>query len=310
MTIKYPAEIDNNSSLPDAVDNVTPVKAYVINNLKKAIIAIESELGTKPSGASATVKQRLINIENSISNLEIISLSNDLGGTLSEPQVVGIRGVPISDAEPSSGQILYFNGISWIPYTLPSNEFPFSAGGDLSGSSSSQSVIKIQGRNVANTAPTANQFLGWSTSNDRWEPITLDVSLTDVIEGANYSNYLIIPISITNSQTNTNSYSTAAVFNFNPTIYKAGTRVIKLKVIGETTGPELSIRLYNLTAGAIVSGSTLTTTSTTSVLLETADISSNITNGSAIYNLQISLDTVNPAEHGDLMYAVIEIYWS
>lgn len=78
MTTKYPAQIDNNSSLPDAIDNVTPVKAIVVNQLKEAIIAIESELGTKPSGVSSTLKARLANIELSISNIQTISLSNDL----------------------------------------------------------------------------------------------------------------------------------------------------------------------------------------------------------------------------------------
>lgn len=311
--IKYPAQIDDNNSLPDAVDKVTPVKASVVNKLKKAILAIENELGTKPSGQSATVKNKLLSIENSIANLDIISLSGDIGGTLSTPLIIGINGTPVSDIAPQSGQVLYFNGLAWEPFTLPDNQIPFTANGDLSGNSLSQTVIKIQGRNIANTTPIANQFLGWSTSNDRWEPITLDVSLTDVTEGANYSNYLIIPISITNSQTNSNSYSTAAVFNFDPTIYKGaggGSRVLKLKVIGETTGPELSIRLYNFTAGAVVTGTTMTTTSTSNTLIETANILSNLTNGSAIYNLQISLDTVNPAEHGDVTYAVLEIYWS
>lgn len=312
--IKYPTQIDDNMSLPDAVDKVTPVKASVVNKLKSAILAIENELGTKPSGQAATVKQKILNIENSIANLDIISLSGDLGGSLLTPHVIGLNGTPLSDTAPESGQVLYFNGLAWEPFTLPDSQVPFTASGDLSGNGLSQTVVKIQGRDVANTLPTSNQFLGWNNSSTRWEPITLDVSLTDVIEGANYSNYLIIPISITNSQTNSNVYSTAAIFNFNPTLYKSaasgGNRVIKLKVIGETTGPDLSIRMYNFTAGSVVTGSTMTTASTNSVIIETADLTSNLTNGSAIYYLQISLDTVNPAEHGDVTYAVLEIYWS
>lgn len=115
MTTQYPAKIDNNTSLPDAIDNITPVKADVVNRLKQAILAVENELGTKPSGVSATVKARLSDIENSINNLEIVQLTNDLGGTIDEPLVVGLRGIPISSSLPAIGQTLSFNGLAWVP---------------------------------------------------------------------------------------------------------------------------------------------------------------------------------------------------
>src|ERR1035441_1028566 len=40
----------------------------------------------------------------------------------------------------------------------------FTAGGDLSGSSTSQTVIGIQGRAVSSTAPSTNQVLTWNGS--------------------------------------------------------------------------------------------------------------------------------------------------
>lgn len=59
MTTQYPGKIDDNTSLPDAIDSITPVQADVVNRLKQAILAIESELGTKPSGVYSSLKARL-----------------------------------------------------------------------------------------------------------------------------------------------------------------------------------------------------------------------------------------------------------
>ena len=63
MPTKYPAQIDNSASLPPVTDNLTPVGAKEVNALRDAIISIQSELGTKPSGTSSTVKNRLTELE-------------------------------------------------------------------------------------------------------------------------------------------------------------------------------------------------------------------------------------------------------
>lgn len=60
---EYPVHIDNTSSLPLAVDGVTGVKAESVNRLNEAIVAIETELGEKPSSTYGTVKARLDAIE-------------------------------------------------------------------------------------------------------------------------------------------------------------------------------------------------------------------------------------------------------
>ena len=56
---KYPCNIDSSNELPISVDNQTPVKAEVVNRLREATIAIESELGINPSGTFTTVRARL-----------------------------------------------------------------------------------------------------------------------------------------------------------------------------------------------------------------------------------------------------------
>lgn len=55
----YPNGIDSSNQLPISTDDVTPVKAEVVNRHREAIIAIESELGIQPSGTYTTVRARL-----------------------------------------------------------------------------------------------------------------------------------------------------------------------------------------------------------------------------------------------------------
>jgi len=59
MASRYPAQIDSSSNLPTIVDNFTPVSAVAVNNLRDAIINVQTELGIKPSGTSGTLKSRL-----------------------------------------------------------------------------------------------------------------------------------------------------------------------------------------------------------------------------------------------------------
>lgn len=114
---KYPAQIDNTQSLPTAVDNLTPVQGSIFNKLRDAVLAVESELGVKPSSSYTTVRSRLDTLESIVGNLQVIELHKDLGGTLEEPKVIGIQGRPVSSVTPSAGQVLAWNGIAWVPTT-------------------------------------------------------------------------------------------------------------------------------------------------------------------------------------------------
>lgn len=129
----YPGQIDNSISLPVVVDNSTPVRADAVNRLRSAIIAIEAELGAKPSSTYSTVRSRLDIIENIVGNLQIISLDKDLGGTLAEPLVIGIQGRPISTEAPSLGAILSWNGIAWAPVSTDIESNLILPSGDLTG---------------------------------------------------------------------------------------------------------------------------------------------------------------------------------
>ena len=142
MTSTYPAQIDNTYSLPTAIDDLTPVQGILFNNLRDAVIAIESAIGTQPAGPYSNVADRFTNLENIVGNLKIITLAGDLGGTLANPLVIGIQGVPVVPVTPNFGQVMMSNGIAWIPTTFA---------GDLAQISSTQgniTVININGASV------------------------------------------------------------------------------------------------------------------------------------------------------------------
>lgn len=66
---KYPTQIDTTTELPVYVNDVTPIDEVALNRLREAILALETELGVKPSGAQSTVKDRFTEIENLINNV-------------------------------------------------------------------------------------------------------------------------------------------------------------------------------------------------------------------------------------------------
>ena len=165
MSTQYPKSIDNNQSLPAAIDLVTPVQGIVFNRLRDAIIAVETELGTSPSAVYGTVSARFSNLENLVGNLDIIQLNKDLGGTLANPLVIGIQGYPVANIAPTLDSVLQWNGLAWVP-AIPGNIFV--ASGDLSGNAVSQTVVGLQGRPISSTAPTLGYVLTWNGSS--WIP--------------------------------------------------------------------------------------------------------------------------------------------
>ena len=81
---KYPTNLDNETSIPTAVDNVTPVEAASVNRLRDAVLAVEAELGTDPSGTFGTVKARLDNLYSLIysAQSEIDIITAELGSNV------------------------------------------------------------------------------------------------------------------------------------------------------------------------------------------------------------------------------------
>lgn len=170
----FPASIDDIYSLPQVIDNSTPVDSTVINSLRDAILAIEEELGVKPSGTSGTVRARFEELERLLDNLHSITLTGDLGGSTTLVKVIGIQGNPVSATSPTSNQVLAWNGTTWTP-TDPSSLTFITFAGDLFGTNLTQTVIGLQNNPVAANVPTSNQVLAWD--GYYWKPTTFSTDL-------------------------------------------------------------------------------------------------------------------------------------
>lgn len=115
------------------IDLQTPItiNSILTDTVEEAVINLNDYIGSITSVPDATASVK-----------GILKLTTDLGGTAALPNVVGIRGVPISATVPSTNDILQYNGSNWIPTAITSN---FTAAGDLAGTVSNQTVIGLTG---------------------------------------------------------------------------------------------------------------------------------------------------------------------
>lgn len=173
MPSKYPSQIDNSSSLPLAIDNRTPISASSINNLNDAIIKIETELGTNPKSTYGSVSARLDYFDNVLNTTQTIQLARDLGGTASNPKVIGFQGRDFSSTAPTLNQIISWNGSVWLPTSLTSI---LSFSGDLSGLTTTQTVVGIQNIPVLNASPNDKDVLQYNDGYASWMPAQLDIN--------------------------------------------------------------------------------------------------------------------------------------
>ncbi len=265
----YPAQIDNNASLPAVVDNQSPVAGFTVNNLRDAIIAIENELGAKPSGTFATVRSRMDHIETLITQ-QVVTIAGDLGGTPDHPLVIGIQGRPVSSVAPTFAQSLSWNGIAWAPRDTAQ------IAQDLGNTPALPYVIGIQGRPVDPVAPTLNQVLAWD--GYKWIPATQSIILNilptvtllpvDILflGGDGYNN-VSTPFRVGARAVDMSPYPT--------TTLDGRTRTMKFRADLEVSNAAAvaHVQLKDITNNVIITGSTLTTSSTTSVELS-AEINS------------------------------------
>lgn len=207
MASQYPAQIDTSVSLPTVVDNLTPIAGAVANRLRDAILRIETELGAKPSSTYGNVRNRLDALEEALGSSEsggIIPIGSPQPGqtviwngsawTTSTnfanqditttgsiiPKLIKMNASSAPGLSGTGQGIIYFdnttnqfltsqNGEAYQPLGTGGGG-SFTPAGDLGGSGSSQLVVGLQSRPLANTAPTTGQAILWNGSS--WAPST------------------------------------------------------------------------------------------------------------------------------------------
>jgi len=147
---EYPAAIpDEVTDLPDRLDDIDWIEAARYNELKKEIVAIMTELGTDPAGASADVKTRLA-----------------LLALIADPTFTGEATIPTIDL--TGGQIKFPAGVqaSADANTLDDYEEGTTTGALVSGSGSiTLSVSTLAYTKVGNKVTVTGQLLVSSVSS-------------------------------------------------------------------------------------------------------------------------------------------------
>lgn len=149
MASIYPTAIDGNAQLPIAVDKVTNINAVLVNDLRSAIINIETTLGINPQGDETTVADRLDVLESGGGG------TGDVEGPASSTDNAlvrfdGITGKLIKDSSVTLSDLGELSLVSII------------ATGDIDLSGSTSLIIP-QG---ASPSSTDEGSLAWDTDND------------------------------------------------------------------------------------------------------------------------------------------------
>lgn len=114
--------------------------------LKNQVDNLKVELGTDPSGIYPTVEDRVDAMNTQIDALVSefsIPMAGDLSGVNTNAKVIKIQGFAVSNTTPLDGYVLQYNNSAsqWQPKAVSLGGF--TAGGDLTGSSSSQNVVDL-----------------------------------------------------------------------------------------------------------------------------------------------------------------------
>lgn len=113
----------------------------------------------------------------------IVLLSGDVGGAGPSPgtnlRVTGLQGRPVSNAAPTTNNVLAFNGSVWGP----TSTVIVNISGDVTGNTASSKVVALQHIPVSATAPTTNQILQFT--GGAWTPNNF--SITGLAAGGDLS---------------------------------------------------------------------------------------------------------------------------
>ncbi|SDE79995.1 RIP homotypic interaction motif-containing protein [Riemerella columbipharyngis] len=143
-----------------------------------------SDADTKYTGSTSVIINGSNNIQRAALTGDVTAAQNN-----NNVKVTKLQGRAISNANPSNGQVLKWNGSQWAPaadidtntaYTgstsvvkKDDNTFERAAlTGDVTATQNSNNVTvnKIKGREIADTAPSNGQVLKWDATQNKWIP--------------------------------------------------------------------------------------------------------------------------------------------
>ncbi len=110
------------------------------------------------------------------------AVGGDLGGTLPDPDVVGIQGRPVAATAPSSGQVLEWNGTAWVPATDDVNDADAVVGNEYnSGLSLSGSTLQLTdgGGTLSQDLSSLSDGTGTDDQTISYNPTTDVITLED-----------------------------------------------------------------------------------------------------------------------------------
>ena len=235
--------------------------------------------------------------------------SGDLSGLYPDPTVVAIQGNPVQSGSLTSlddGYVLTWKNSADQWQALPATSGG-SLAGDVTGPLGSNTVVALQGHPVHSQTlgPSFDGYvLTWDNTDGYWKA-AID---TDSAADGSLTVYPFANITSTNSTT----FVSAGTFEFDPTPITSvhGSTTMSLRVVAQTTGPVMTIQLYNLTTASVVTGSTLTTSSTIPVTLATGDLSANMASTLDVYQIQIEMAAGGPSDQVTLSMATLKVTWS
>lgn len=107
----------------------------------------------------------------SVQTTSKVTMGGDVTGTSTASTVAKIHGHAVAGTAPSTGNVLTWKTATteWKP-EAPSAGSHVTMGGDVTGTSTASSVVKIRGHAVKTAAPTTGEVLTWVTATSAYVP--------------------------------------------------------------------------------------------------------------------------------------------